>query len=150
MKSLVLTAIAMTMSASALAVSSGEQVWNASLTNTQEVCGIDYPTPGSPVEGSILTAGESGTDGDKAITFNLRTNTAKVAWKITEAKLVENTGRFSFPDDLMQISNQDETSIYVNNSQYAWNQAGQEHDIGSDKATHSKHCLLYTSPSPRD
>lgn len=119
------------VSLNASAAFPGEQVWNASITNNQITCGIDYPN-GSPIEGGILTAGESGTDGSKAITFNLRTNTPTVAWKLTEAKIVNNTGRYSFGDDLTQISSTADTSVYVNNTEYSWAQAMQAHNVNSN------------------
>lgn len=120
-----------TLSTSVLAAYPSEQVWNASITNNQITCGIDYPN-GSPIEGGILTAGESGTDGSKAITFNLRTNTPTVAWKLTEAKIVNNTNRYSFGDDLTQISSTSDTSVYVNNTEYSWAQAMQTHNVNSN------------------
>ncbi|MEQ5091643.1 hypothetical protein ABN224_16755 [Providencia rettgeri] len=112
---------------SVLADYPSEQIWNASITNTQISCGIDYPN-GSPVEGEILTAGESGTD-NKAITFLLRYNTPQASWKLTEANIISNNGRFNFSDNLTSISTKNDTSLFVNNAEFTWAEASQAHNI---------------------
>ncbi|WP_368762023.1 hypothetical protein [Klebsiella pneumoniae] len=134
MKKSILTIVLALASTSALADFPGEQVWNASISNNQVTCGIDYPN-GSPIEGGILTAGESGTDTGKAITFLLRTNTANASWKLTEAKLVSNTGRFTFGDDLTAISSKTDTSVFINNAEYSWSEALQAHNLGTNAKT---------------
>lgn len=115
---------------SAQAAFPGEQVWNASITNNQMTCGIDY-AGGTPVEGGILTKGESGTSNSKAITFDIKANVQQVSWKITEAKLVQNTGRFNFDDNLLNVNDKDKTSIYINDQEYSWPDAAQNKQLQS-------------------
>lgn len=104
-----------------------EQVWEATHTNTQQVCGIDYSN--SATTGQILTKGEANTDSAKAIQFDLKSNTAKMNWKITEAKVVDNAGRFNFKDDLLTVTDRSQTSLYVNNVEYDWSQVNQNHSV---------------------
>lgn len=104
-----------------------EQVWEATHTNTQQVCGIDYSN--SKGTGQILTKGEQGTDTAKAIQFDLKANTRTLSWKITEAKIVDNAGRFDFSDNLMTITDRTQTSLFVNNTEYDWSQSAQAHVV---------------------
>lgn len=110
-----------------------EQVWEATHTNTQQVCGIDYS--GSRASGQILTKGEQGTDSDKAISFKMKANTRHMTWKITEAKIVDNSGQFDFDDDLLKVSQKDLTSLYVNNVEYDWT------SVRTDQVTNPKATL---------
>ena len=113
------------MSIPAHAAFPGEQVWDAEISNSQQTCGIDYPS-GSTRVGGILTQGETGSTGAKGITFDLKTNAKNMSWKITEAKLTQNTGRYDFDDNLMNVSDVSKTSIFVNDQEYAWSQVNQE------------------------
>ncbi len=126
----IMIAIAL-LSTTAFANAASEQVWNASLTNSQITCGIDY-TGGTPVEGGILTANESGTNTSKAISFTLIANTQNVNWQITEAKLVQNTGRFDFSDNLLSVNDKTKTSVYINDQEYAWPDAAQAKALASN------------------
>lgn len=119
--------LASAMSFTAQAAFPAEQVWEATYTNTQQVCGIDYSN--SSTTGQILTKGETNTDSDKAIQFDLKSNTKNVAWKITEAKVVDNAGRFDFSDNLLTVNDRTKTSLYVNNIEYDWTQATQNHTV---------------------
>lgn len=105
----------------------GEQVWEATLNNQQKVCGIDYA--GNNGQGTILTKGESSTDTSKAISFNLKSNTRNMTWKVTEAKLVEGQGRFDFDDNLLNVGDKAKTSLFVNNSEYEWTSVNQERSV---------------------
>lgn len=129
MKKILLAIFATSVSFSALAAFPAEQVWEATHTNSQQVCGIDYSN--TKAAGQILTKDESNTDSSKAIQFDLKANTKKVAWKITEAKITDNAGRFNFNDDLTTITDLTQTSLYVNNVEYAWSQAKQDHTVDS-------------------
>lgn len=120
-------ALASSLSISANAAFPAEQVWEATHTNTQQVCGIDYSN--SATTGQILTKGESNTDSSKAIQFDLKSNTKNLNWKITEAKIVDNAGRFDFNDDLLTVNDRNLTSLYVNNVEYDWSQATQNHSV---------------------
>ena len=120
-----LTVIGALMSIPAHAAFPGEQVWDAEISNSQQTCGIDYPS-GSTRVGGILTQGETGSTGSKGITFYLKTNAKNMSWKITEAKLTQNTGRYDFDDNLMNVSDVSKTSIFVNDQEYAWSQVNQE------------------------
>ena len=115
--------------APSICFAANEQVWEATHTNTQQVCGIDYAN--SKGAGQILTKGESNTDSSKAIEFKLKANTQRITWKITEAKVVENAGRFDFDDNLLNVNNKELTSLYVNNTEYDWSQSQQDHNIGT-------------------
>lgn len=119
--------VASAMSLTTQAAFPSEQVWEATRTNSQQVCGIDY-TNSSKV-GQILVKGEAGTDGEGAIEFDLKSNTRQMAWKVTEAKLVENAGRFNFNDDLLTVNDRNQTSLYVNNTEYDWSQVSQDHPV---------------------
>lgn len=122
------------ISAAASAAFPGEQVWNATLTNTQQTCGIDYNN-GTVQTGGILVNGEQGTDTSKAINFLIKANTPNVTWAVTESHLVSNTGRFAFSDDLTTISSKTQTSVFVNNTEYSWSEATQAHSVaGTTKA----------------
>lgn len=112
---------------SAYAGFAGEQVWEATLNNQQKVCGIDYA--GNNGQGTILTKGESSTDTNKAIAFNLKSNTRNASWKVTEAKLVEGQGRFDFDDNLLNVGDKNKTSLFVNNSEYEWTAVQQERSV---------------------
>lgn len=126
-KKLLSAALLMSASVAAIAAFPSEKVWEATHTNTQQVCGIDYSN--SVTNGQILTKGESNTDGAKAIQFDLKANTRQIGWKITEAKITDNAGRFNFSDDLLTISDKNQTSLIVNNVEYDWIQAGQNHNV---------------------
>lgn len=119
--------LASSMTLTANAAFPAEQVWEATHTNTQQVCGIDYSN--SATTGQILTKGEANTDSAKAIQFDLKSNTAKMNWKITEAKVVDNAGRFNFKDDLLTVTDRSQTSLYVNNVEYDWSQVNQNHSV---------------------
>ena len=119
--------LASSMTLTANAAFPAEQVWEATHTNTQQVCGIDYSN--SATTGQILTTGEANTDSAKAIQFDLKSNTAKMNWKITEAKVVDNAGRFNFKDDLLTVTDRSQTSLYVNNVEYDWSQVNQNHSV---------------------
>ena len=122
----VATSMALT-SVSAFADYPSEQVWNATLTNNQITCGIDYANANQT--GGILTSSESSTDTAKAVVFNVKANTSVVDWKITEAKLTQNTGRFDFDDNLMNVGDKTKTSLFVNNQEYAWTDAAQNQQL---------------------
>lgn len=119
--------LASSMTLTANAAFPAEQVWEATHTNTQQVCGIDYSN--SATTGQILTKGEANTDSAKAIQFDLKSNTAKMNWKITEAKVVDNAGRFNFNNDLLTVTDRSQTSLYVNNVEYDWSQVNQNHSV---------------------
>lgn len=121
------TILASSMTITANAAFPAEQVWEATHTNNQQVCGIDYSS--SATTGQILTKGESNTDSSKAIQFDLKSNTTQMNWKITEAKVVDNAGRFEFNDDLLTITDRSQTSLYVNNVEYDWSQVNQNHSV---------------------
>lgn len=129
-----LVLLASATSTSAFAGFTGEQVWNAAITNTQQTCGIDYAN-GTQTDAGILVAGETGSSGSKAIDFTVKANTANIDWKITETHLVENTGRFSFPDSMVGISDTSLTSVFVNDTEYAWANAAQDHVIPNNVKT---------------
>lgn len=112
----------------------GEQVWNASVVNTQKTCGIDY-ADGASNTGGILTSGEQGTDNGKAVKFLLKANTANVNWSITESHLVGNAGRFDFADDLTTVNDRSKTSVFVNNTEYSWAEVTQPHSMQSNQKT---------------
>lgn len=118
-------------SSAAMAGYTGEQVWNASITNTQQTCGIDFANNASQT-GGILVSNEQGSDNSKAIDFLLKANTANVTWAITEAHLTSNTGRFAFADDLTTVNDKSQTSVYVNNQEYSWTDATQPHTIAGN------------------
>ena len=40
--------------------------------------------------------------------------------------MTQNTGRYDFDDNLMNVSDVSKTSIFVNDQEYAWNQVNQE------------------------
>lgn len=96
-----------------------EQVWEATINNSQRVCGVEYD--GARTIGGILTKNEQGTDNSKAITFRVKANTHDVYWKITEAKIVENAQMFDFSDNLLTQTTKENTSVFVNGREYAWN-----------------------------
>ena len=112
----------------------GEQVWDAEISNDQQTCGIDYPANTSRV-GGILTQGESGSTGAKGITFDLKTNAQYMSWRITEAKLTQNTGRYDFDDNLMNVSDRNKTSLFVNDQEYAWTDVNQERVLQTKSKT---------------
>lgn len=118
---------AMAFASTVYAGFAGEQVWEATLNNQQKVCGIDYA--GNNGQGTILTKGESSTDTNKAIAFNLKSNTRNASWKITEAKLVEGNGRFDFDDNLLNVGDKSKTSLFLNNSEYEWTSVQQERNV---------------------
>lgn len=124
----ILLSIALVTSTSAMAAFPAEQVWEATHTNTNQVCGIHYPN-GSIATGQILTKGESNTDSSKAIVFDLKSNTKAMSWKITEAKITDNAGRFDFNDDLLKVTDRNQSSLFVNNREYDWSQVTQEQPI---------------------
>lgn len=124
----ILLSIALVTSTAAMAAFPAEQVWEATHTNTHQVCGIHYPN-GSIATGQILTKGESNTDSSKAIVFDLKSNTKAMSWKITEAKITENAGRFDFNDDLLKVTDRNQSSLFVNNKEYDWSQVTQEQPV---------------------
>lgn len=124
----ILLSIALVTSTSAMAAFPAEQVWEATHTNNRQVCGIHYPN-GSTATGQILTKGESNTDSSKAIVFDLKSNTKAMSWKITEAKITDNAGRFDFNDDLLKVTDRNQSSLFVNNREYDWSQVTQEQPI---------------------
>lgn len=111
-----------------------EQVWDAEITNTQQTCGLDYAT-GSTRVGGILTQNESQSSGPKGITMNLKTNAKNMSWKITEAKLTQNTGRFDFDDNLLNVSDVNKTSLVVNDREYAWTNVTSEQTLQTNSKT---------------
>lgn len=129
LKSITLAAIAISAATMSTAYAgwAGEQVWEAVHTNTQQVCGIDANS--GTASGQILTAGETGTDSGKAIEFKLKANTRNMTYKITEAKLVENTGRFDFADNLLTVGDAAKTSLFVNNQEINWTAANQDRSV---------------------
>lgn len=104
-----------------------EQVWEAQIQNNQRVCGVEYKN--GYAKGGILVKGETGTDNGKAITFKLKANTPQVSWKITDAKLIDNRTEYDFDENLSNISTKDKTSVFVNNQEYSWVEAKQEHTV---------------------
>lgn len=116
------------MSTTAMAVQAPqEQVWEATINNLQRVCGVEYN--GAKSIGGILTKNEQGTDNSKAITFRVKANTQDVYWKITEAKIIENQQGYDFNADLMTQATKANTSLFVNNREYAWADTRQEQYI---------------------
>lgn len=121
---LAFTAVSFSVPA-AVNYTAGEQVWEAVRTNTQRTCGIGF-TDGSPQVGTILASGEQANDGG-SVRFSYKTNANNISWKITEAKIVDMTNRFSFGDDLYNGNvDKKDSSLFasVNNAGYnefSWN-----------------------------
>lgn len=126
-KKLLLSTALVLSTASAMAAFPSEQVWEATHTNNQQVCGINSAS--SNASGQILTKGESSTDGAKAIVFDLKSNTKNMSWKITEAKITDNAGRFDFNDNLLQVKDRNQSSLFVNNTEYDWERVGEEQSV---------------------
>lgn len=104
-----------------------EQVWEASIQNLQRTCGVEYKN--GYVRGGILVKGEQGTDNGKALAFKVKANTPQVSWKIIDAKLIDNRTSYDFNENLTQITTKDQTSVFVNNTEYSWSEAKQEHSV---------------------
>ncbi|QQV92184.1 hypothetical protein MOC16_gp272 [Klebsiella phage vB_KpM_FBKp24] len=133
MKSIKIAVSVIALALTSSAFAANELVWDAEYNQTQISCGIDYAN-GVQV-GGILLKGETGTNNSKAINFVLTSNTAQKNWRLTEAKLTQNTGRFDFADNLMTVSNRDQTSVFVNNVEYAWTDAAQAQNIAGNTKT---------------
>lgn len=95
-----------------------EQVWEAEIRNNQRVCGIEFD--GGKKVGGILLKNEQGTNTEKAITFKVKSNVQDTYWKITEAKIIDNALEYSFEPNLMTQVTKENTSIFVNDREYAW------------------------------
>ena len=52
-----------------------------------------------------------------------------MSWKITEAKITDNAGRFDFNDDLLKVTDRKQSSLFVNNKEYDWSQVTQEQPV---------------------
>lgn len=133
MKNVKFAVTALVLSLSSTAFAAQEMVWDAEYTQTQMSCGIDFAN--GQQTGGILLKGEQGTDNQKAVNFVLKSNTARQSWKLTEAKLTQNTGRFAFADNLMTISDRSQTSVFINNQEYAWSAAAQNQQIQGNSKT---------------
>lgn len=141
------SAIALILSSNAFALapnySAGEQVWEATRTNNQKVCGIGLT--GSNQIGTILAAGETANSGG-SVKYGFKTNANRISWKITEVKIVDNTRRFSFSDDLYNANlGIDVASLFtsVNGSGFheiAWN------DVKSDKYFDTRQGIIELQP----
>lgn len=117
-------------------VGKAEQVWDAEITNDTQTCQISNSNANHV--GGILLKGESQSSGPKGIAFDLTTNAPILEWQLTEAKITQNAGRFPFPDDLMGISSTNETSVVINDQEYAWANVNQAHALPSGQ----KHLTL--------
>lgn len=113
-----------------------EQVWDAEVVNDMQTCMLNNSN--SSHVGGILLKGESQSSGPKGIAFDMTTNAPVLEWQLTEAKITQNAGRFPFADDLMTISSTNETSVVINDQEYAWANVNQAHALPSG----TKHLTL--------